>query len=175
VPVLAWARRTWVPTLVVLVLIYGAFFHYLVLGLPGVGYGSHMELVPVGWRRLGEQMADVEEAVRQRTGAEPLVMGMDRYETGSELTFYAPDRARSVQQTTSDVVFGGMGLMYKRWFPLESVQGRNLLLVGFKAEDLDSPQVHAHTERLEPMQEAWLAKDGQMIRRYYYRLAYNYH
>jgi dolichol-phosphate mannosyltransferase len=42
VPVLAWSRRTWVPTLVVLVLIYGTFFHYLVLGLPGVGYGSHM-------------------------------------------------------------------------------------------------------------------------------------
>jgi hypothetical protein len=102
-------------------------------------------------------------------------MGMDRYETGSELTFYAPDRKRSVQQTTSDVVFGGMGLMYKRWFPPEAVRGRNLLLVGFKQADLDSPQVHAHTEQLDPLQEGvLLAKDGQVIQRYYYRLLHNY-
>ena len=54
-----WTRTAWPPTLVILVLIYGAVLHYLVLGLPGAGYGSHMELVPVGWRDLGRQVTAI--------------------------------------------------------------------------------------------------------------------
>jgi len=64
-----WVRRAWVPTLTILFLIYGAAFHSLVLGLPGVGYGTQMELVPVGWRSLGEQLAAVEADIRRKTGA----------------------------------------------------------------------------------------------------------
>ncbi|HEY0339545.1 MAG TPA: glycosyltransferase family 39 protein, partial [Steroidobacteraceae bacterium] len=60
----AWTRSAWPPTLAILLLIYGAALHYLVLGLPGVGYGSHMELVPVGWRDLGRQVSAIRNEVR---------------------------------------------------------------------------------------------------------------
>ena len=169
-----WAGAAWPPTLVGLVLIYGAAFHYLVLGLPGVGYGEHIELVPVGWRSLGEQVAAIDAEVRTQSGTEPLVVGMDRYAIASELAFYSPDRAHAVSQTSSDHLFGGVGLMYERWSPAASQVGRTLLLIGFKAEDLTGRAVESRAQALGPLREGVLARDGRMIRRYYYRIAYAY-
>jgi dolichol-phosphate mannosyltransferase len=45
-----WIRAAWMPTILGLMLIYGAGLHYLVLGIPGVGYDKHIEVIPVGWR-----------------------------------------------------------------------------------------------------------------------------
>jgi dolichol-phosphate mannosyltransferase len=170
----AWTRAAWPSTLVILVLIYGAAFHYLVLGLPGVGYGPHMEVVPVGWRDLGKQVTAIENDVRAETGTEPLTVGMDRYAIASQLAFYAPDRARSVSETSSDHLFGGVGLMYERWFPSRAQQGRTLLLIGFKPEDLQGPDVESRAQRLGPLEDGVLTRDGRTIRRYYYRLVYHY-
>jgi dolichol-phosphate mannosyltransferase len=169
----AWARGAWAPTLVTLLLIYGAFFHYLVLGLPGVGYGKQVELVPVGWRDLGKQVAALRDEIR-KSGSEPLVVGMDRYMIASELAFYAPDKARSVSQTTSEHLFGNNGLMYERWFPAAQQQGRTLLLVGWNPEDLTGARVESRVTQLDPLREGVMTRDGQLIRRYYYRVAYGY-
>jgi dolichol-phosphate mannosyltransferase len=169
-----WVRSAWPPTLVILILIYGAAFHYLVLGLPGVGYGPHMEVVPVGWRDLGKQVVAIENGIRAGTGIEPLTVGMDRYAIASQLAFYAPDRARSVRETSSDHLLGGVGLMYERWFPAKAQEGRTLLLIGFKPEDMQGPQIESRAQRLGPLEDGVLTRDGRMIRRYYYRLLYNY-
>jgi dolichol-phosphate mannosyltransferase len=168
-----WARRAWLPTLATLMLIYGAAFHYFVLGLPGVGYGEHMELVPVGWRSLGQQFAAVVEDVRKQTGSEPLVMTMDRYETAGELAFYSPDPSSAVKRTTSDVLFGGLGLMYKRWFPASSIEGRDILLFSWKQDELDSPEVRSRMRRLGPIREGVLSRDGHTFRHYYYRIVHD--
>jgi dolichol-phosphate mannosyltransferase len=170
----AWARAAWVPTLVFLTLVYGGVLHYLVLGLPGVGYGGHMEVVPIGWRSMGEQLAAVEDDVREKTGSQPLVVGADRYEIASELAFYAPDQASSVSRTSSDTLFGGVGLMYKLWFPAKVALGRNVLLVGWNAQDLGGTELESRVARLDPLREGKIERDGKPIRHYYYRLAYNY-
>jgi dolichol-phosphate mannosyltransferase len=170
-----WARRAWVPTLLTLTLIYGAAFHYFVLGLPDVGYSKHMELIPVGWPSLGKQIAAIEADAARQTGSDPLIMTMDRYESAGELVFYSPDPTRSVSRISSDVLFGGLGLMYKRWFPPSSFEGRNLLLFSWNASDLDNPEIRSHTRRLDPVREGVLTRNGYPIRHYYYRLAYDYH
>jgi dolichol-phosphate mannosyltransferase len=170
----AWTRSAWSPTLVILVLIYGAAFHYLVLGLPGVGYGPHMEVVPVGWRDLGQQVTAIKNTVRTESGTEPLTVGMDRYAIASQLTFYAPDRTLSVRETSSDHLVGGVGLMYERWFPSKTQEGRTLLLIGFKPEDLQGAEIESRAQRLGPLQDGLLTRDGRPFRRYYYRVLYHY-
>ena len=170
-----WARRAWVPTLATLTLIYGAAFYHFVLGLPGVGYSKHMELVPVGWRSLGRQIAAVEAEYAAQIGSDPLVMTMDRYETAGELVFYSGDPGHAVTRTTSDVLFGGLGLMYKRWFPAAALEGRNVLLFSWDESDLEKADIAAHVRQLDPIREGVLARDGHTIRHYYYRLAYDYH
>ncbi|MGH8207993.1 MAG: hypothetical protein ACREU6_00080, partial [Steroidobacteraceae bacterium] len=170
----AWGRAAWVPTLTVLLLLYGGALHYFVSGLPAMGYGEHMEVSPAGWRGLGGQVAALADDVRKRTGTDPLIVGMDRYAIASELAFYAPDRARSVRQTTASHLFGGSGLMYEQWFPREQEQGRTLLLVALNPQDVTGSQVASYVTRLGPPREGLLTRDGKIVHRYYYRVAYGY-
>jgi dolichol-phosphate mannosyltransferase len=178
-PALAYAARggirtAWAVTLVVLVAIYGIGLDYLVSGIPGVGYSEHMEVSPVGWRDLGRQVSALAADVHRKYGAEPLVVGMDRYATASELAFYAPDRERSVAETSASHLFGGAGLMYEQWFPLRQLQGRTLLLVALKPQDVVDPALESHAARLEPAAEGVLVRQGKVVHRFYYRVVLGY-
>jgi dolichol-phosphate mannosyltransferase len=164
----------WTPTMVTMILIYGAFLHFLVLGLPAFGYGKQMELVPVGWRDLARQISEVRNQMQTMSGAQPYVVGMDRYMIASELAFYAPNRMQAVKETTSVNLFGQNGLMYERWFPLPIEQDRSLLLVAWSLQDITGPDIEARLTYLEPPREGALTRDGKFIRRFYYRIGYGY-
>jgi dolichol-phosphate mannosyltransferase len=170
----AWIRGAWAPTLVTMLLIYGAGLHYLVLGIPGLGYGKHIELIPVGWRDFSRQIAETAAAVPKETGGDPLIVGMDRYAIASELAFYGAERTKSAVETSSAHLFEGIGLMYERWTPPELQEGRNLLLVAWDPGDLAGKVIESHAERLGPVEDDVLRQDGQTVRHYYHRLAYHY-
>jgi dolichol-phosphate mannosyltransferase len=170
----AWIRGAWMPTLVTLLLIYGAGLHYLVLGLPGIGYGKHIELVPVGWRDLSRQIEATVAGFHRDTGLEPLIVGMDRYAIASELAFYGLSNTKSAVETSSAHLFGGVGLMFALWSPAKFQEGRTLLLVAWDPQDLNNRYVESHVERLGPVEDDVLLRDGQVVRHYYHRFAYNY-
>jgi dolichol-phosphate mannosyltransferase len=167
-------RRAWVPTILVLLLVYGAGLYDLTWGIPGVGYGTHAELIPVGWRQLGGQIDRIARNVDRETGQAPLIVGMDRYAIASELAFYAPDQAEGIARTSSGHLFGQVGLMYERWFPPADERGRNLLLVAWHPGDLTSDRIASAVERLGPVEEGVLTRGDGIIRRYYYRVGYGY-
>jgi dolichol-phosphate mannosyltransferase len=169
-----WLRSAWPATLICMLLFYGAGFYHLVLGIPGLGFTSHTELVPVGWRDFARQIDGITDAVRARYGDDLLVVGMDRYAIASERAFYSRDRIKSVAETSSWHLFGGMGLMYERWFPAERQTGRTLLLLGWDAGDLAAVNLQNHVSGLEPVQEGTLVRGGRVVRRYYYRVAHGY-
>jgi dolichol-phosphate mannosyltransferase len=170
----AWIRRSWSPTLIGLAMIYGAGLYYLALGIPGMGYSKHLELLPVAWREFGARISQVAAATEKASGAAPLIVGMDRYAIASELAFYAPDRDKSVSESTSAHLFGQVGLMYERWFPVIGQKGRTLVLVSWDRDDLASDRLTASVERLDPIVEGVLMRDDRLVRHYYYRLAYGY-
>ncbi|HUY84155.1 MAG TPA: glycosyltransferase family 39 protein [Steroidobacteraceae bacterium] len=167
-------RATALPTVYALCLLYPVGLYHLAHGLPGVGYDRHMDLLPVGWRQLGRRIGRVAERYRRDHGAEPLVVGMDRYAIASELAFYGGGRPDPVADTTSGHLFGGMGLMYQRWFPADRQRGRTLLLVSLDRSSLDEPAVGARSLSLGPIRGGMLRRDGHVIRAYYYRFAYGY-
>ena len=168
-------RAAWMPTIVVMLLIYGVGLHYLVLGLPGVGYDKHIEAIPVGWRDLSAHVLETANAYGKETGAQPLIVGMDRYAIASELSFYGGSHAATGLETANSHLFGGMGLMYSLWLPPESQNGRNLLLVAWSPGELDDKFIRAGVERLGPIEDDVLMRDGVLIRHYYHRMAFNYH
>jgi dolichol-phosphate mannosyltransferase len=170
----AWIRAAWTPTLVAMLLLYGAGLHYLVLGLPGIGYGKHIELVPVAWHDLSRRIAAAAAAIRTETGSDPLIVGMDRYAIASELAFYGTEASRSALQTSSVHLFGGIGLMYERWTPPELQEGRTLLLVAWDPAELSGKEIESHAERWGPVVDDVLLRDGQVVRHYCHRVAYNY-
>jgi dolichol-phosphate mannosyltransferase len=79
-----------------------------------------------------------------------------------------------VRQTTSEHLFGNIGLMYERWFPPGLQAGRTLILVGWNPEELTGARVESRVTRLGPLEEGVMTRDGKVIRRYYYRIAYGY-
>jgi dolichol-phosphate mannosyltransferase len=171
----AWLRAAWLPTLLTMLLIYGAGLHYLVLGLPGLGYSKHIELIPIGWREFSRQITETAAEFRKETGGDPLIVGMDRYAIASELAFYGTERTKSLLETSSVHLFGGIGLMYERWTPSELQEGRNLLLIAWDPNDLAGKTIESHADRWGPVVDDVLWRDGQVVRHYYHRFAYNYH
>ncbi len=169
-----WLHSAWGPTAVILILLLGTGLHYLALGLPGVGYGSHLELVPVGWRDLGRQVQAQADVLRRQTGLEPVIVGMDRYELASQLTFYAPDHARSVPETSSRNLFGAQGLMYGRWAKTLDIGRRPLLLVAWDPHDMADEITVPYADSVGPMQTGHLARDGVEIRDFHYRIVTGY-
>jgi len=167
-------RRSWVPTLMALLLVYGAGLYHLTWGIPGLGYGRHAELVPVGWRELGGRINAIADGVDAKAGSAALVVGMDRYAIASELAFYAPDQSQGAARTSSGHLFGQVGLMYERWFPPAAQRSRTLVLVAWRPEDLGSDRVSTAVERLGAIQEGVLIRGNEVIRRFYYRLGYGY-
>jgi dolichol-phosphate mannosyltransferase len=169
-----WLRAAWPPTLVIMLLVYSAGFYHLVLGIPGLGYTNHTELVPVEWRDFGRQIDAIADAGRRKYGDKFLVVGMDRYAIASERAFYSYDRSRAVAETSSGHLFDGVGLMYEQWFPVGSQAGRTLLLVAWDPGDLAATHLEKRVDGLEPVQEGALIRDGSVVRRFYYRVAHAY-
>jgi len=170
----AWLHSAWGPTAVVMILLLGTGLHYLALGLPGVGYSTHLELVPVGWRDLGRQVQAKADELRKQTGLEPVIVGMDRYELASQLTFYAPDHARSVRETSSRNLFGAQGLMYGRWEKDLGIGERPLLLVAWDPHDIADEFTVPYGATVGPMETGFLARDGVPIRDFHYRILKGY-
>jgi dolichol-phosphate mannosyltransferase len=149
-----------------MLLLYGTGLHYLALGLPGVDYSNHLELVPVGWRDLARQVNAIADDVRKRTGQDPVIAGMDRYEIASQLSFYMPPHNRPL--ITSRNLFGEQGLMYERWASSLTVADRPLVLVAWDPHDL-SDEITANQATLEPQRQGVLSRDGVVIRDFLYR------
>ena len=167
-------RRAWMPTLVMMSLVYGMGLHYLVLGLPGAGYGKHIEVIPVGWRDLSARVMGLADAYQRANGTELLMVGMDRYAIASELAFYGGAQRSSGLETANSHLFGGMGLMYSLWVPPISQAHRNLLLVAFSPQELEDNSVAAQVSGFGPIVDEVLSRDGMIIRHYYHRLAFDY-
>jgi dolichol-phosphate mannosyltransferase len=168
-------RAAWMATILGLLVAYAAALHFLVLGLPAVSYPAQTELLPIGWRDLGRQVSAIAAQVAAETGSEPLIVGMDRYGIASEVAFYAHSAtAPHGIETSGAHLFGWTGLMYQRWVPRDLQNGRTLLLVTWKPEDLADQCVQSRAARFEPVRSGTLTRDGRIIRRFYYRVAYGY-
>jgi dolichol-phosphate mannosyltransferase len=167
-------KAAWPPTIVAMLLIYGAALHYLVLGLPGVGFGKHVELIPIGWRDFTAHIVKTAAEFRGETGGDILIVGMDRYVIASEVAFYGRAILGPGMETVNSHLFGGMGLMYSQWMPAKAQDHKNLLIVGFEAGDLEDPAVAARVARLGPIEDYPLMRDGQLVRHFFYRRAYDY-
>ncbi len=167
-------QAAWPPTIVVMLLIYTAGLYYMAVGLPGVGYSKHTELVPVAWHEFGRQIEDLADDVRRRNSGQVLVVGMDRYFIASESAFYSSDRPRALASACSANLFGEVGLMYEQWCPAAGQSGRTLLVVAWDAAALSNARLQKHADRLDAMQTGTLMRNGAAVRTYFYRVLHGY-
>ncbi len=164
-------QRLWKLTVLALLLFYGALLHYGVLGLPGVprpiGYLGH------NWDGLSRQVEEVVAEVRTRTGHEPLVVGMNKYNLASELAFYAPS-GDGARKTTTHNLFGRQGLMYDFWFPPDQQVGKSLVLVSDDRRALEASELRSFVTQFEPVRELRVGESGRAGTQYFARVAHGY-
>ena len=174
--------RPWTITAVAVLLIYGAGFHYLCLGLPGVPMAKNA--LGQGWRDIACQVEAVVEEIEDRTGHRPLVVGMDKDRINSWLAFYrgkcgrtTPEKAYSgsrAHETSGRHIFGKISGMYRFWFPTEVHRGKTLVLVGRKHKDLTGPAIEGRIERGGEIKELTAEIEGSVIRKNFYRIVEGY-
>jgi dolichol-phosphate mannosyltransferase len=174
-------RRAWPVTITALLLFYGIVLQYFTLGLPGIPY--FMNMPAVGRRDLGRQVEQLEDEIEARFGVEPLVVGMDRYETASLLAFYRPETdpgeavgkyRESVRSTAGNHLFGGKGLMYRYWYPARKAKEKMMILVSPKRRFLENPAIQQRVQEAGEIQEMTAHKNGKPAARYYYSIVKGY-
>jgi dolichol-phosphate mannosyltransferase len=169
--VVAFVRRLWMPTIVTVVVLYGALLHYLVLGLPGTSYPAFISDI-AGWKDLQRQIAAVENRIAERTNLRPIVVGMDRYNIASELAFYGyPD---GPPRTAGRHLFGEVSLMYRYWFPEPEQDGKTMILVARQEGQLINNEVVSRFDSLGTVTGLPVRWNGQIVRTYYCRVGFGY-
>lgn len=167
-------QRGWSATIAIFSLAYFALLHHLAIGIPGIPYWAKTELLPVGWSEMGRALSLQKAKCSRENPGKTLVVGLDRNFIASEAAFYQADHVQSVRETTGTHLFGGASLMYEYWFPAHEQAGATLLLVSFKEKDLKAKRIRKQCEKLGPINEYWLERDGIKILPYYTRVATNY-
>jgi dolichol-phosphate mannosyltransferase len=176
---LNWVQRAWPATLVILLLIYGAGFHYLSIGFPKVPFPQNTHLL--GFRDFGREIEGIKTQIEKETGKRVLIVGMDRNKIASGLAFYRPKypmhslHLNPAFDTSSEHLFGGVGLMYELWFPIGAQEGKNMLLVGESAHDLNSQDVISRVENAGEIKSIDVYKFGKPVGHYHYRFVEDYH
>jgi dolichol-phosphate mannosyltransferase len=161
--------RAWRPTVAVAVLGYGLGVHYVVLGLPGVGYPGTVRPL-IGWREFVRQVEELDEGTERRIGEKPLLVGMDKYFISSQLAFYGD----GPHEVAGRHLFGSDSLMYEHWSPAVLQRGRALILLTFDQKDLMDQSVADSVQRLDPIEAQFIMKNGAIVGRFYYRVAHGY-
>lgn len=178
-------QRTWPPTLILLVLLWGTFMHYLTLGFPGVPYSYRGDLgAMIGWKDLANQIEAIEDNIEEEIGGEPFVVGMDQNKIASELAFYRQRQAHydedrkmeAVRETIGCHIFGKESLMYRYWFPknLEiglQKKGQVLILVARELKEIDRGWIGSKGWEIGEIKRRELKKNDVPVGAYYYTIA----
>jgi dolichol-phosphate mannosyltransferase len=189
VPVIAWnmvplaeksldgfaglVRKTWLPTLAVLLLFYTTSLGYIYLGMPGVPPQPGMPL-PVAWEEFGEKIEEIESAVESETGSEPLIVGLDKYSISSELSFYDDWDDDVLPEVAGQHIFDKGSLMWNFWVPKQSALGRNIIVVSFRIQDLDNSWMTRYFSQISPISTETIKRSEHVVGRFFWRLGYGY-
>ena len=165
--------RVWRPTVVLLLLFYGGGFYYLYAGLPGLSPIKAMKL-PVAWREMGKEVQTLRQQVRAETGNDPVIVGLDPYFISSELSFYLPG-GNTNGHVSGQHLFGMKSVMWKRWMPASAMTGKAVMVIKFEPVELSARPLEEHFERLGPIDDRWIKKNGRVVGRFYYRIGYGFH
>ena len=181
VALLQLVQRLWIPTMLIIALVFSLAMHYVTLGLPGVSPPPGPFLT--GWKALSKDIEQIVDQVEQNTGNRPIVIGMNPYQISSGLAFYrtrnmleegAENPARGVEETIGWHLFGWNALMYGYWAKPEDYQGRNIIVVASSRIRAESPYFQKRVKREDPIFTLYARKDGQKVARFFVRQLYDY-
>jgi dolichol-phosphate mannosyltransferase len=165
------SSRIWKPALLSLPLLYGGFLCCLHFGI-GWLPNNRMSL-PVAWAEMAHLVEEIETPLDEQSKGNMVVVGMDKYSISSELAFYDLD-GDGMSEMSGQHLFGENSLMWAFWKPISAVQGKLVLMVAFREDDLRNPALAKYFERMDPVLERGILKNGRTVGRFLYRVGYGY-
>ncbi len=154
---------------------YLGLLQWLAFGLPGVKPPKAIELLPVGWPKMGWELERQQAAVRGDTRERVLIVGMDKDFIASEAAFYHSGRPASVREVAGAHLFGAASLMFAYWFPPAAQEGASMVLASFNDHWLATPEVVERFASMEDIQAHAIEIKGRVVRKYYTRVGRGYH
>ena len=166
-----------------LLVIYAFVNYHLVLGIPKVPYSPSFAKA-IGWPVATRELQRVHDRIAQETGATPVIVGMDKYNTASQIAFYGARPFALPRQVplkaTAIEAFTGNSLMFNYWDPPGQFRGRTLIMVARNQQTLATDLLEPYFGELDATIHALrLANtgpggDGRRIADYFYRIGYDY-
>ena len=166
-----------------LLVIHALVTYHLVLGIPGVPYSPSFAKA-IGWPAATKELRTVHDRIARETGVSPVIVGMDKYNTASQIAFYGARPfvlpGQAPLQATSIEAFTGNSLMFNYWDPPGQFRGRTLVMVARNREYLATDRLAPHFGELDttihPLRLANTGPggDGRRIADYFYRIGYDF-
>lgn len=168
-------RKLWMPTVIALPVIYTAAFAWLAFGTPGAPIETGMPL-PIAWSQVGNRVEQIEHEIKERTGSEPVIVGMDRYWISSQLSFYDDPRddSAAAQEFGGRFLVGEKSLMWDTWLPPSEAYGKNIVLVDFDRGTLERSDLQNYFSSLGDIVSEPIVKHGRVIGYFHWRVGYDY-
>jgi dolichol-phosphate mannosyltransferase len=164
--------RIWKPALLSLPLLYGGFLCCLHFGIGWFTPNNRMPL-PIAWAEMARLVEEIETPFDEQSKGNMVVVGMDKYSISSELAFYDLD-GDGMSELSGQHLFGENSLMWAFWKPSLAAQGKVVLMVGFRQEDLQNPVLAKYFERVGPVSQQRIVKNGRTVGQFFYRVGYGY-
>lgn len=131
----------------------------------------------ISWENITQQIHDLAKNVVSTNKTEPIIVPLDVYNIGSELTFYQAKLLEQgkIQNTYPIMgrhILGGDSLMFQYWSSKTGLSGRILILISPELRDFNLPSIRTKTVVLTPMKKLWSYSQGsgKPIAPYYYEL-----
>jgi dolichol-phosphate mannosyltransferase len=135
--------------------------------------GIGISLIPpvyklTGWKELGLAVKNEENAMEEKTGKDPFIIGKDKYSIASELAFYTDEP----YDTFSENLLGSKGLAFEYWTK-NNLQHRDALVVSKHFPKLEI--LKKYFERVdERVKKVQLFRKRRFIKSFYLVRCYNY-
>lgn len=163
-------------TAVVLLIAYSAMLLCISSGRP-VTINRLLFSKYIDWHDLTLQVNAIAKEIEKRMGTSPIIVPMDLYNIGSELSFYQAKFLNHRQiQTAYKIIgrdrFGHDSLMYQYWSKNEDTAGKILILFSEQSSDFNRPEVTMRVIAQSKPKALWSHSQGanENIRKYYYQV-----
>jgi dolichol-phosphate mannosyltransferase len=168
----SFSQRVWMPTVAILLVLFGSSLYFIETGMPGAGL-THAMKIPMTWEEIGKEVKDLGGQVKAETGIKPMIVGTDRYRVASELSFYGFDPAITESIAGRHLV-GGDSLMWSRWFLPSEAKGKPVLLIGLEPGTLADDLLKNYFDTMGPIRVRDVVKNRKVVAIFYYRIGYGY-
>jgi len=146
---------------------------FLALGITTLVWGVPAALAyrqASGWRAIGHEVHEIEEALERVTGQRVITIGVDKYNLAAQLGFYM----REPEDSVNAYVFGKEGLGYPYWTDMRRLEGLPAVVVFKRLNDDAYTILRNNFVRTDEPQRIEVAAGGKRKRVVYVVTGYGF-